>query len=203
MRIISRLALSSCFIVIIIAANLSRAQSPQITNVSPTEAFVGTQVSIMGTGFGDSQGSGVVWLGTAKGVVVSWSDTQVIAAVATGSSSGRAQIQQSGVSSNPVDFIVDTATVNSVSPSSAAPGTQVTISGVGFSMLFKAPDNSGSALPWAKSTVGVTLRSWPPSLQTRAQVTFRSSRTACGATLLTSPSLALLTLRRLIRSPGP
>jgi IPT/TIG domain len=153
MRIISRLALSSCFIVIIIAANLSRAQSPQITSVSPAEAFVGTQVSIAGTGFGNSQGSGVVWLGTAKGVVVSWSDTQVIAAVATGSSSGRAQIQQSGMSSNPVDFIVDTATVNSVSPSSAAPGTQVTISGVGFHAV------QGSGQLWLGTAMG-QVNSW-------------------------------------------
>jgi len=153
MRIISRLALSSCFIVIIITANLSRAQSPQITNVSPTEAFVGTQVSITGSGFGDSQGSGFTWLGTAKGIIVSWSDTQVVATVAPGSGTGRAQVQQNGASSNLIAFTVDTATVNSVSPASAAPGTQVTITGTGFHAV------QGSGQVWLGTALG-QVNSW-------------------------------------------
>ena len=49
-----------------------------------------------------------MWLGTANGVVVSWSDTQVVAQVAAGSASGNAQILQNGVWSVPVSFTVNT-----------------------------------------------------------------------------------------------
>ena len=50
-----------------------------ITSISPAGGTAGTQVSISGLGFGNTQGTGKVWLGTAPGTVVSWSDTQVIA----------------------------------------------------------------------------------------------------------------------------
>src|SRR5262249_47127340 len=75
-----------------------------ISSVSPTSGVAGTQVSVSGSGFGNVQGRGMVWLGTIPGAVVSWSDTQVIAAVAQGSSSGVARIQQNGTSSNSVPF---------------------------------------------------------------------------------------------------
>jgi len=81
-------------------------QTPNITSVTPTTATAGTQVTITGTGFGASQGSGNVWLGSTYGVVVSWSDTQVVATVASGSKTGVAQILQGGVWSNSVAFTI-------------------------------------------------------------------------------------------------
>lgn len=55
--------------------------APNIAAVTPTTGVAGAQVTITGTGFGSSQGSGKVWLGSTYGVVVSWSDTQVVAAI--------------------------------------------------------------------------------------------------------------------------
>ncbi|HVP51612.1 MAG TPA: putative Ig domain-containing protein, partial [Terriglobales bacterium] len=79
---------------------------PQIDVVSPTAGVAGTQVTIAGTGFGATQGSGNVWLGSTYGTVVSWSDTQVVATVASGAKSGVAQVLQGGVWSNSVNFTV-------------------------------------------------------------------------------------------------
>jgi hypothetical protein len=55
-----------------------------ITSVTPMSGVTGTPVTISGSGFGAAQGSGQVWLGTASGVVQSWSDTQIVAQVAAG-----------------------------------------------------------------------------------------------------------------------
>src|SRR5256885_3291428 len=50
----------------------------------------------------------IFWLGSTYGVVVSWSDTQVVANVASGSKSGVAQVLQGGVWSNTVNLTVST-----------------------------------------------------------------------------------------------
>jgi hypothetical protein len=76
-----------------------------ILGVTPGSALPGATVTITGSGFGASQGMGQVWLGTANGIVQSWSDTQVVAHVAASAASGRAQILQNGVWSNPVPLM--------------------------------------------------------------------------------------------------
>ena len=80
--------------------------TPNVTSLSPTSGPAGTQVTITGTGFGTTQGSGMVWLGTKYATVVSWSDTQVVATVASGSATGGTQVYQNGVWSNAVTFTV-------------------------------------------------------------------------------------------------
>ena len=72
-----------------------------IASVMPASGVPGTQVTISGSGFGAAQGSGQVWLGTAAGVVQSWSDAQIVALVAAGSASGNALVLQNGVTREP------------------------------------------------------------------------------------------------------
>jgi len=105
---------------------------PNIADVSPPTATAGTQVTVTGTGFGSSQGNGSVWLGSTLGTIVTWSDTQVVATVATGSTTGTAQIQQAGVSSNALPFTVITPIISSITPASGLAGTPVAINGTGF-----------------------------------------------------------------------
>jgi hypothetical protein len=124
-----------------------------ISTVAPTVGVPGTQVTITGSGFGASQGTGQVWLGTQNGVVISWSDTQIVAEVATGSLSGNAQVLQNGVMSNKVPFTVDTLQITGVSPTSGAAGTYVTITGTGFG------SSQGSGTVWLGSINGNVV-SW-------------------------------------------
>jgi len=126
---------------------------PNISSVSPATATAGTQVTVIGTGFGSSQGNGSVWLGSTIGSVVSWSDTQVIANVATGSTTGIAQIQQVGISSNSLPFTVITPIISSITPASGLPGTFVTISGTGFGTA------QGTGQIWMGTAPGV-VTSW-------------------------------------------
>src|SRR5215468_4832465 len=127
--------------------------TPKVTSVTPTSGVAGTQVTFTGTGFGSAQGSGNVWLGSTYGVVVSWSDTQVVATVASGAKSGTAQILQGGVWSDPVNFTVVTPVVTSVTPTTGVAGTQVTFTGTGFGSA------QGSGNVWLGSTYGVVV-SW-------------------------------------------
>jgi uncharacterized protein YjdB len=129
---------------------------PMVTGVSPTSGEAGTQVTITGSGFGATQGSGAVWLGTNLGIVASWSDSQIVANVATGSTSGVAQVQQSNGASNSVPFTVITATITGVSPNNGLPGTQVTISGSGFGAA------QGNGNVWL-GTVPAMVNSWSDS----------------------------------------
>jgi hypothetical protein len=75
--------------------------TPHITGVSPTTARAGDSITITGTNFASTQGSGSVWLGSKlAGSYTSWSDTQIVATVASGSVTGTAQVQQGGVWDN-------------------------------------------------------------------------------------------------------
>ena len=105
---------------------------PAVSSVSTTRAKPGDSVTITGTGFGNDQGIGQVWLGSTYGVVTGWSDTQIEATVALNSRTGTVKVLQSGVWSNAVDFTVDTLTITSVYPTSGAVGDVITITGSGF-----------------------------------------------------------------------
>ena len=122
---------------------------PTISSVSPTSGVAGTSVTITGTGFGATQGSGQVWLGSMSGNVTSWNDTQIVATVASGATSGTAQVLQNGVWSNSVSFAVNLPQITSVSPTSGAPGTVITVTGTGFGAT------QGSGQVWLGSTGGL------------------------------------------------
>ena len=81
--------------------------SLHITSESPASGVAGTPVTIIGTGFGSTQGTGAVVLGSLAGQVSSWNDTQVTANVSVGSVTGLARIQQNGVWSNALSFVVN------------------------------------------------------------------------------------------------
>lgn len=108
------------------------AVPPVITSIAPTSGVAGTQVTISGSGFGAIRGSGAVWLGSTQGIVTSWSDTQIVATIASNSKSGTARVGQSGIWSNALSLDIADVTVSSVTPDNGLPGTSVTIAGSGF-----------------------------------------------------------------------
>jgi hypothetical protein len=128
---------------------------PNITSISPTSGYPGTQVTINGTNFGATQGSGSVWLGNKlAGSIVSWSNTQIVAVVAATALSGSAQVQQAGLWSNSIAFTVIQPNITSISPTSGYPGTQVTINGTNFG----ATQGSGSV--WLGNKLAGSIVSW-------------------------------------------
>ena len=147
---VSRLAF---LFALVLSSVFAFGQAPAITSVTPTSGVAGTQVTIAGSGFGATQGSGKVWLGSTYGVVVSWSDAQVVATIASGAKSGTGQVLQGGVWSNSVNLTVVTPTITSVTPTSGVAGTQVTIAGSGFGGA------QGNGNVWLGSTYGVVV-SW-------------------------------------------
>jgi hypothetical protein len=61
---------------------------PTITSITPAQGTVGTQITINGLNFGDSQGQSSVTLGDVTFNIDSWSDTQIVVTIAPGMSSG-------------------------------------------------------------------------------------------------------------------
>jgi hypothetical protein len=106
--------------------------APSVSTVSPPTGTAGTTVTIRGSGFGSTQGRGSLMLGSTYGVVTSWSDTQITAAVASGAQSGSAQVTQGGVASNAVAFTAITPVVTNINTTTGTAGTPVTITGTGF-----------------------------------------------------------------------
>jgi IPT/TIG domain/Glucodextranase, domain B len=110
--------------------------APTVTSLSPGLGPIGTPVTITGTNFGDTQGSSRVLFPGLRGSPASsptnWSATSVTVPVPTGAISGRVSVMVNGQVSNSLRYVVGTLTISSISPSSGAPGTTVTITGSGF-----------------------------------------------------------------------
>ena len=73
---------------------LNPPDPPVITSLSASTVAPGGPVTINGSSFEESQGTGAVFLGSNYGTVVSWSSTLITANVAANSQTGRAQMQQ-------------------------------------------------------------------------------------------------------------
>ena len=134
---------------------IANTASPSLTSINPTSGVPGTQVTLTGTGFGAVRGTGSVWLGNKlAGSIVSWSNTQIVATVATNVASGSASVQQAGTWSNSIAFTITTPTISSISPSTARAGDQITINGTNFG----ATQGSGSV--WLGSKLAGSIVSW-------------------------------------------
>jgi RHS repeat-associated protein len=133
--------------------------NPVVATVSPVGGPVGAQVQINGSGFGATQGTSTVAFNSTTATVTSWSDTQIVATVPSGTS-GAVSVSaiEGGVTSNTnVIFTAGNLTVNSVSPHGGPTGTQVTVSGVGFGAT-----QSGSTVSF-NNVVATSVSSWSDS----------------------------------------
>jgi hypothetical protein len=59
------------------ATQNSQATSPHIDSITSTSGEPGTQVTIVGSGFGSHQGNSLVLIGDAKATVLAWSDSRI------------------------------------------------------------------------------------------------------------------------------
>jgi hypothetical protein len=110
------------------------SSDPSISSLSPSGGTVGTSVTVTGSNFGSSQGASTVAFNGTTGTPTSWSATSIKVPVPTGATTGDVVVTVGGVQSNQYAFEVGTAAPNiaSISPTSGAVGTAVTIKGTGF-----------------------------------------------------------------------
>lgn len=107
--------------------------TPSITSLAPTSGMVGDSVTITGTNFGATQGASTVKFNGTAAAPTSWSDTGIVTPVPTGATTGNVVVTVSGVASTGVSFtVVAIPTITSLSPTSGAVGTLVTINGTNF-----------------------------------------------------------------------
>jgi RHS repeat-associated protein len=107
---------------------------PTISSLSPTYGGAGTSVTITGTNYGATQGSSVVsFNGTNASSITSWSNTQIVALVPSGATTGAVSVTVSTITStsNPTFTIYDPV-ITSITPPAASPGGTITINGTGF-----------------------------------------------------------------------
>jgi hypothetical protein len=140
---------------------------PQITAVTPNPAEPGNTITIDGSGFGTIQGSGQLWLGSAQGTIVSWSDAQVVATMASNAISGIVKIQQNEKWSNALTF-----TVNSPDPPVKISPNVINMV-VGDTQSVLALDGSGqkvTELTWTSSDTSIVslAEADPPKLEAHA-----------------------------------
>ncbi len=90
------------------------ADVPRITSVSPASGYPGTEVTINGSGFGDSRGSSYASFGgIAATRYLEWSETRVRCEVPEGALSGWLTVTTAAGTSNGVNFVVSLASVES------------------------------------------------------------------------------------------
>src|SRR5271157_678146 len=108
--------------------------TPSITSLSPTSGAVGASVTITGTNFGTTQGTSTVKFNTTTATsITSWSAASIVAVVPSGATTGNVVVTVGGVASNGSPFtVLPTPTITSLSPTSGAVGSSVTIKGTNF-----------------------------------------------------------------------
>jgi hypothetical protein len=83
--------------------------------------------------------------------ISSWSETQIVATVPSGSRCGAVAVGQNGKSTNSLPFTMSTPTITSISEISILPEMQMTIKGCGFG----ATQNAIVAIA---NTIGIVVK---------------------------------------------
>jgi hypothetical protein len=142
-----------------VAFTIKTGPVPLISGLSPTSGPAGSSVTITGTGFGLTQGTSSVMIGSVATAVTSWSDTSVVAIVPGNLSAYNlvgVSIVVSGVSSSGGPVFTITPTITSINPTAGPVGTSVTITGNNF-----GTSQGTSAVTFGGATA--TPTSWSPT----------------------------------------
>jgi unsaturated rhamnogalacturonyl hydrolase len=164
--------------------------SPTITSLSPATGPVGTAVTITGTNFGTTQGTGTVTFNGTLGTPSSWSATSVVVPAPSGATTGSVVVTAGGAKSNAVTFtVIPAPAISALSQISGPVGTFVTITGANFgasqgmsAVTFNGA--AGSPLSWSATSIIVPV---PSAASTGPVVVSMSSLASNGVTFTVLP----------------
>jgi hypothetical protein len=137
--------------------------APSIASLSPTSGAVGASVTISGSNFGTTQGASTVTFNGTGGSLASWSATSIVVPVPSGATTGNVVVTVSGVASNGAAFtVMSTPSITSLSPTSGAVGTSVTVTGTNFGTTQGASTvtfngTTGTPTSWSATSVVVPV----------------------------------------------
>jgi hypothetical protein len=107
--------------------------APSITSLSSSSGTVGASVTISGSNFGATQGTGIVSFNGTQATPTSWTAGSIITTVPSGATAGNVVVFASGVNSNGAPFtVLPTRNITSLSVTSGPVGTSLTITGTNF-----------------------------------------------------------------------
>jgi len=131
---------------------------PVITSLSQVSGSVGTSITITGSHFGPTAATGSVSFNGATAATTSWTTTSIVTIVPVGATSGPVVVTVGGQASNAVTFTVTVPvpTLTSLSPTTRAPGTTVTIAGTNLVANLLV----GKIGWWGPFSPGVPPRNW-------------------------------------------
>ena len=138
---------------------------PGITSVSPTNGGIGASVTVVGAGFGATQGSSTVKFNGTTATPASWSDSQIVASVPTGATTGSIVVTVAGVAGNGASFTVTSGlSISSITPTSGNTGSSVIIAGSGFGTsqggsTVNFAGASGTVTSWGSTSITATVPS--------------------------------------------
>ena len=144
--------------ILVTAAAPPATVPPAISSVGPTIGGAGTSVSISGSNFGPI--AGTVTFNGAPAILNSWNSTHIVVTVPGAATSGNIVVTSGGLSSNGLAFTMLAPTITSVTPTSGAPGTSITIAGTSFGSSAGMVTFNGQSAPissWSASSITVTV----------------------------------------------
>lgn len=108
--------------------------APGISSLSPASGAIGSSITIAGSNFGASQGNGGVKFNGTAATITTWGASSIVATVPTGATTGNLVVTAAGgVASTGKSFTVAPApSISSLSPTSGAIGSSITIAGSNF-----------------------------------------------------------------------
>ncbi len=84
------------------------AHPPIIAAISPDTGALGTEVTVSGSNFRESQGEGSLAFAGVTATCKSWSDSRIVAAVPNGAKTGEVRVSTGEGTSNPIGFTIST-----------------------------------------------------------------------------------------------
>jgi hypothetical protein len=169
--------------------------TPTISTLTPSTAAIGASVVIAGTNFGATQGTSTVKFNGTTASATSWSATSITATVPAGATTGNVVVTVSGVASAGKAFTVVAApSITSLSPTSGAPGTVVTITGTNFGAAqgtgtVSFNGTAGTPTSWNATTIKVPV----PTGATTGNVVVRASGVDSNGKPFTVPPSPIIT----------